>query len=488
MAEVSDAPPGQNKHDEHHEVRERLETAVGAAKEVGLPLEALERVLFWWKHLGLRSALSFLVVAVLPVLNAECRAKAGEHLVNAFAQYHDIDLEVGDWSGQFFGGEATAHHVVLKGRGPFAKAELFTADEITVDLSAWRWVKFNAFRLPWHWQLGDVLRGIEIDKPQIYAERTLSGEWNWDQVLGLDDEPGKDSEPVSLPVGLPHLDLKNLRVQWVEQMPATSGSGVLQASTFTIYLEDVDARIDNVNVERNGAMLPVGFAIDGRTADGRFSLKGKAQYDPTSPRLTATVVLQNIGAAAFGRMLVHSALVPSAGTIDGRIELDAKYPALNCRTNVSLRNVTYSLNPTAPLTQTARPQVERELASLQLNRGGFANCDGDISNPDFRLIPAVQAAMTAQALSDAPPGVRQVAATDYRHFGDQMASSALDAAASAASQKAGELVGHMLGVPPAPAPGLQSGLAPAPAAQRNTGSKSPLKSFMKLFGGGKKKK
>ena len=96
--------------------------------------------------------------------------------------------------------------------------------------------------------------------------------------------------------------------------------------------------------------------------------------------------------------------------------------------------------------------------------------------------------MTAQALSDAPPGVRQVAATDYRHFGDQMASSALDAAASAASQKAGELVGHMLGVPPAPAPGLQSGLAPAPAAQRNTGSKSPLKSFMKLFGGGKKKK
>ena len=485
MAEVSDAPAGQNKHDEHHEVRERLETAIGAAKEVGLPLEHFERVLFWWKHLGLRSALSFLVVAVLPVLNAECRAKAGEHVVNAFAQYHEIDLEVADWSGQFFGGQAIAHRVTLKGRGPFARAELFTADQITVDLSAWRWVKYNAFRLPWHWQLGDVLKGVEIDKPQIYAERTLSGQWNWDEVLALDDDSEKESP--ALPVGLPHLDLKNLRVQWVEQMPAASGSGVLQASTFTIYLEDVDARIDNINIERNGAMLPVGFAIDGRTADGRFSLKGKAQYDATSPRLTATVVLQNIGAAAFGRMLVRSALVPSAGTIDGRIELDAKYPALSCRANVSLRNVSYALNPTAPLTQTSRPQIERELASLQLNRGVFANCDGDISNPEFRLLPAVQAAMTAQALSDAPPVVRQVAANDYRHFGDQLASSALNAAAAAASQKAGDLVNHMFGVPPAAAPGMQNGVAPAQPAQRNQSGKSPLKSFMKLFGGGKKK-
>ena len=54
--------------DAHHNLRERLETAAGAAKEVGVPLDALERVLFWWKHLGLRSAIYFFVVAPMNMI------------------------------------------------------------------------------------------------------------------------------------------------------------------------------------------------------------------------------------------------------------------------------------------------------------------------------------------------------------------------------------------------------------------------------------
>ena len=497
MAEASSGP-GQNEHDAQHEVRERLETAVGAAKEIGIPLEPIERAIYWWKHFGLKSALSFFIVVLLPIVNSECRAKAGEHMVSAYAQYHDVELEVGSWSGEFFGGDAQAHHVVLKGRGPFAKSELFTADTVTFDLSVWRWLKFNAFRWPWHWKAGDVLRSIQVDRPQIYAERTMAGQWNWDEVLEPEDESSERHESGSaLPVGLPHLELKNMRIQWVEQMPTPSGSGIIGASTFTIFLEDVDARLDNINMERDGEKLPVNFAVDGRTSDGRFSVKGKAQFGDIAPRLIATIVLQNIGAAAFGRMLISSALVPTAGTMDGRIELDARYPTLNCRTNVSLRNVTYALNPTAPLAVTSRAQVEKELAALQVNRGVLASCDSDLSKPDFRLIPVVQTAVTQQALMDASPAIRQVAASDSRSIKDKVIDSAVKSAGDAAAIQAGNLVSKLLGVQPRPQPAAQNGFAtpppPPPGAQpAQKPAANPFKSMgdgiKKLFGGGKKDK
>ena len=263
--------------DAHHNLRERLETTAGAAKEVGVPLDALERVLFWWKHLGLRSAIYFFVVVLLPVLNAECRQQAAEHVVTAFAEYHDIDLEVGDWSGSFFGWGATAKDVAIKVRGPFAKAEFVTAEQIRIQLSVWRWLRWNAARWPWHWRLSDIVKEVDVERPQIYAERTLAGVWNFDELFESDPSEPVHESPGTASIPVPHLELRNLRIQWVEQMPSNSGGGLLRATTSTIYLEDVYARFDNLNIERDGRLVPVTFVIDGRAADGKFSLKGRAE-------------------------------------------------------------------------------------------------------------------------------------------------------------------------------------------------------------------
>lgn len=481
--------------DAHHNLRERLETAVGAAKEVGVPFEAAERVLYWWKHLGVRSAISFFFIVLLPVLNAECRQKAAEHVVTAFAEYHDIDLEVGDWSGSFFGWGATAKDVAIKVRGPFAKPELFTAEHVRIQLSAWRWLRWNAARLPWNWRLSDVVKDVEVERPQIYAERTLSGQWNFDELFESDaSQPAAESSSSAVSIPVPHLELKNLRLQWVEQMPSQSGGGLVGASTATIYLEDVYARFDNVNVERDGRILPVTFVIDGRAADGKFSLRGRAEPLPDNRRVLAAIYLENIGAAAFGRLVIRSALVPTSGTMTGRIELDVKGSTLGCRTNVTLQNVHYGLNPTAPLQIAGREQVERELAAMQLNRGVFTTCNDDTSRPGFRFVQTFQTALTQEALADASPTVRRVAAVDYRSVTNQVVDSAVAAAGDALARKAGEMVGKAFGVPPAN--NSANAFAPAPPPAKNDqaasavsrGLKSMGSGIKKLFGGGDKKK
>lgn len=421
--------------DAHHHLRERLETAVGAAKEVGVPFEAAERVIFWWKHLGARSAFSFFFIVLLPILNAECRQKVAEHVVTAFAEYHDIDVEVGDWSGSFFGWGATAKEVAIKVRGPFAKPEVFTAEHVRIQLSVWRWLRWNATRLPWNWRLSDVVKDVEVERPQIYAERTLSGQWNFDELFETDHaEPAADASSGAVSIPVPHLELKNLRLQWVEQMPSQSGGGLVGASTASIYLEDVYARFDNVNVERDGRILPVTFVIE---------VKGST---------------------------------------------------LGCRTNITLQNVQYGLNPTAPLQIASREQVARELAALQLNRGVFTTCNDDTSRPGFRFVQTFQTALTQEALADASPTVRRVAAVDYRSVTSQVVDSAVAAAGNALAQKAGEMVGKALGVPPPPANGANA-FAPQPAPKNDQaanavsrGLKSMGTGIKKLFGGGDKKK
>jgi hypothetical protein len=159
----------------------------------------------------------------------------------------------------------------------------------------------------------------------------------------------------------------------------------------------------------------------------------------------AAIYLENIGAAAFGRPVVRSALVPTAGALTGRIELDMKGSSLGCRTNVTLQNVSYGLNPTAPLRLVNRAQIERELASLQVNRGVFASCNDDVARPGFRFVQTVQTALTQEALADASPSVRRVAMVDYRRVTNQVLDQAVTAAGDAISRKAGEIVGNALG-------------------------------------------
>ena len=89
-------------------------------------------------------------------------------------------------------------------------------------------------------------------------------------------------------------------------------------------------------------------------------------------------------------MVVRSALVPTAGTMTGRIEVDMTGSTLGCRTNVTLQNVQYGLNPTAPLQVSSCAQVERELAALHLNRGVFATCNDDTARPGFRFVQTFQ--------------------------------------------------------------------------------------------------
>jgi hypothetical protein len=70
--------------------------------------------------------------------------------------------------------------------------------------------------------------------------------------------------------------------------------------------------------------VPITFVIGGRAADGKFSLKARAEPLPDNRRLLAAIYLENIGAAAFGRLVIRSALVPTSGTMTGRIEIDMK--------------------------------------------------------------------------------------------------------------------------------------------------------------------
>ena len=460
--------------DPHAELRHEVAESVEWLREWGVHLpEPLERFVFWWKHFGLKQGLALFTVVILPVINSHWTAAVADHLVETAGEYYGAEVTVGHWSGAWFGAHATAHDVVISAPGPFARAEVFRADAVSVDLSVLRRLRSG------YW-----IKSMTVERPSLYIERTLSGLWNWEAVLGSD--PGGARERAAA-TRIERLELKDLRIEWVERLPAASGGGLVQSTTATLHLDDVQ-----VNVERLGATDgETPFSFEGRTADGHVSMTGRTNRALAEPETKISLHLENVGAAAVGRLSPNARLIPASGSVSGRVELAVAGSRVDCHADLVLRNVTYTLNPFAPLRPEPRTRVQERLAGLTVNGPAVAPCASTGSGEHYRVIPAVQASITNAAVRDASPDVRILAAADVQQIRDGETvtdlTDALQRSAAAALGRAiggstGELAAHALSDP-----AVRDTAKPAGNAVTR-GLKNVGGGFKKLFGGGDEKR
>ncbi|MEO8217982.1 MAG: AsmA family protein [Acidobacteriota bacterium] len=400
------------------------------------------RIVYWIKHFGIIQALGVIIAVGLPLVKFEWLPHVASTTASSIAEAHGMDLEVEDWTGELFHLRAAAHGVRIKSRGPQPQPDLFRADRVEFKVSLWHLLS-----------KGRWIDEVTFESPSIHLERSLSGRWNWQDAVTPEgsavpatENPSRlASASETLPdqsheaatswsINIPHLVMQDLRIQWVENLPADSGSGLIRSSKAAIYVDDVGVTAHNVYGPAGNGEGATEFSLEGRTADGRISINGLVNfYAPhggelkpspyltattsrsVDPRLETSIYLENVGAAAIATM-VQPSLVPGSGTVSGRIELVLRQQELACSANLIMNNVTYSPAPDSPLLRHRGASLRTDLQNFRANGPIVASCSGSFDNERYRPLGAIESAVTRQAVSTAPPTVRAVATIDERRL------------------------------------------------------------------------
>jgi hypothetical protein len=397
--------------------RRGIYAAIEWLKHAGWSLDRLERTIDYWRDLGIARALAISILVVTPLVKFVWLPWMGSRIVETVADVYGLDLEVGGWSGSWLDLEATATEVTLKSRGRHTRTALAEADAITMDLSVWRWLGGHGW-----------IKDVQVREPKVYLERTLAGRWNWDDL--------RDVSAGSVSLAIATLRLDDLRVEWIEHLPGASGSGVVHSSRALLYVEGTDVLLQDVVLPLDPRTSASRFSFNGRTADGVLSMEGSGNFfrfasSPAAPGATlqqastgapgwsptfnANVYLENVGVAAVGQMLARGALMPSAGTMTGKIQLAVANDGLTCKTDLQLMNVSYAPNPNSGLLRGNTDVMRAGLSGVRVSRKVEVGCEGDAGQPQYRPLTALQASITRAAVEDAPAFVKQAALVDDRY-------------------------------------------------------------------------
>jgi hypothetical protein len=531
------AGPEQQSHDPltPHPARERAASVLQWLKAAGLNVEWAEKFVEFWRHVGVVKTTAILIALATPLAKYEWLPGMASSAAATFAEGYGIELEVEDWTADLMDLRVTAHGVKVKTRGQYGRAEILQADSAAIDMSAAAW-----------WRTGQWVRDIEIERPILYLERLLSGRWNWEDIIDVRTVsevprllPPEEDDPVSAgqliyavlqlatfapyrpapdpDANAPAFDIARvaadgLRVEWVENLPGDSGGGIIHSSKASIYIDDVVASVEQMAGPIDPRPRPTRFSLEGRTADGRISVTGAANFfrwaeappaggpdvrvvsnqaavDPSwSPSVQVAVYLENVGTTAFGRMVPGALLIPASGTMTGRIELAVEDRRVECRTDLTLRDVSYVANPAAARV----PGLARGLDEFRANRRVLAGCEGDLSNERYRPLYAVQGVVTRAAVEDAPPAVKQAAEMDRERLtGKQVVNTTIETVANdLASQLVGKAAASMMGEQAGRAlSNALTGEAAQPATPPRAGQRqqNPVSRGIKGIGSGVKK-
>jgi len=245
---------------------------------------------------------------------------------------------------------------------------------------------------------------------------------------------------------------------------------LIQSSTATLYVDDGHLLVDRFGA--TDGVIP--FSFEGRTADGRISLTGSVPGPGAATGLRTTIYLENVGAAAVGRLTPNARLVPASGPVTGRVQLVVQPDAIDCQSDVVLKNVTYVVNAYAPFAYSGTRTLQERLAGFVVNGPAQATCTGKTGDPDYRLANVVQASVTNQAVKHAAPEIKAAAAADVV----QSHGSVKDAAVSAGVDALASEIGKKVGIAPP-----VNGANPVTKGVKKVGS-----GLKRLFGGDKPKK
>jgi hypothetical protein len=499
---------------------ERIERGLAWLESAGLGSSWAQRIAYWVKHFGAMKAAGILIAVTFPLLKFVWLPYLGTSAAETLAEGVGLNLTVGDWSADVFDLKLTARDLEIKARGHYAQAEVLKADSVSFDLSLAR-----------RFRTGDWLDEVIVEKPVLYVERQISGRWNWEDVIEAqqssppsngtgnasspvryDTRPAEREAPDAEPAGgwftfFPHVTIHGLRIQWVENQPARSGSGLIQNAQSTLFVDDVEILAENVPLS-SAKRGPSSFSLSGRTADGRVEVKGAVDFNrfpsrpdvpgtqsyrvasasaPTTPSLHTSLYIENVGVAALARMVPSLSIVPSAGAVTGKVEMAVRQRDLDCKADLVLTNVAYVPDPDSPAVRGRIEVIQQSLKDFRANGRIASNCSGSLNDTGYRPINAISVATTQQAVRTAPPVVQQAAAFDYQTLSGQAADTALAGVAGAITEKmtqaaVGALGGQVGGAE------ARSSTRPAPKTNPVAGGVKKIGSGIKGLFGKKKNK
>jgi hypothetical protein len=359
-----------------------------------------------------------------------------------WSERRGVRLEVGGWHADLWDLRVRATGLELKGADKFSRANLLEANAIELDFGA----RYHLSQYFWLKPLWDLLHldlsayglsKVELDHAVVYIERRMSGHGNWDTTLsrldlglGESKSAGKQApgvQPIAVtevepePSGWPsfkprNVDIKALKIEWIENLPGGSGGGVIRNVQETLYIDDVDVVAHNRYAGPGGALRQVEFNLEGRTADGRLSITGA--WTPADDTVLALrTVLENVGANAFARMVPDPALVPVSGSMNGNVELSLVNAEWHCQGELLLQNVAYQPVFDSYVARKSSDALQAGLRDFRANRRVTLDCAGLKEEGSFGLVPYLQTATTAAAVQDAPKVVQAVARVEVARTG-----------------------------------------------------------------------
>jgi hypothetical protein len=516
--------PGVDPDDPHAGIRHRIEAFLERNKMVGLatPFEhVIEMFLGWWKHVGLRTAGLLMVLVLLPTAKYVVGPRVASSAVEAWAATLGLDLEVDDWSLSLHDLRVTAHGVRVKAHGRYASPNLFESASVAIDASLVRRLGGRGW-----------IQDVEVEAPVVHLERTIAGRWNWGELRESREQLGErvggagagdpdtltfrvaDTKAEATPAdfALPLVRAHRLRLQWIQNMPAHSGSGVVQTLQGTVYVEDVELTLEDVAGFVDGRQLPSRISFEGRTADGKISVDGRANLfrwsdaaaRPAStgatleprwtPTLEVTVYLEHVGAAAIGRMVPTAALVPTAGTLSGHLRLALHQDRLACQTTLTAQDLTYAPNLESPVVRPRAAQITEQLIGYRTSGPVLIGCEGNLRDSSYAPLEVIQTSITQEVTKTGPSVVRAVSTMDRRRASGGLANATTEAIASELTEQSRKISTDALGASAGAVVGAaleggdtQGSVSPAQGNAVSRGLKGFGSGVKRLFGGGKKK-
>jgi hypothetical protein len=476
----------------------------------GIDFPGAGSALFLWQRFGAKGLLLIILLVGFPL---------GEYSLLRWAVYSGIPRTVGDLGLEFEAEEwslaplrlkATARDVTL--RGPDSETPVFTAASVEFDGSFWTFVSSLPDMLTFHLFGGQQpFNDVTISNGELHLERSLTGRLNWwDFAAAIPRE--RIDEALAGVYQVQRLRLEDFRVSYVEHTPAGSGDGVIRTAQSQIKVDEITATIVDLVQPEEAGEQPTRFTVAGRSADGTFEIAGTAALLPPRPETPSsvpgtpglqrvsssdaavmdtattrpfevTIFLDNIAAAAYGRMVPVTTIVPVNGSIEGTMKIVRVGATPVCEGAFTMRDVRFAPNPMV-LPDSEDVELVRTAVTRLSYSGPFTLCDvqpaSGAPSPN-RNVPgeppasAMLVRLNEQATSQASPGVKALVQRDRQQLRGEIVNGTVDDLTSALAEELGLRVARSVGgrVGDASGNALTSGL-------RSVGG-----GIRRLFGGGR---
>ncbi|MEQ1912542.1 MAG: hypothetical protein ABMA15_27230 [Vicinamibacterales bacterium] len=511
LLHLSDRPGELNKKTSH----ERLDGAKELLEAGGLEVPGVSAFLLVWRKFGFKGLLFLILFVGFPI---------GQYSALRYAVYSGLPRMVGgfglefeaeEWSLAPFAMRATARNVRMSGSS--MDRPVLTAGEIEFHGSAWTILRGLPDMLTFHVFGGtQPFNEIVVRHGELHLERSLTGHMNWSDFVAS-VPAGRFEDAISGVYRVNELRFEDFRVTYVESVPGGSADGLIRTAQTQVKVDEVRGTITDMAPPRQFGERPTRFKLNGRSADGLFELSGSAALflpegttlpaDENIRRVSLTpggqavypyevsVYLENIAAAAYGRMVPVSTIVPINGIIAGTTTIVRTGARPECKGAFKMTAVRFAPNPLV-VTEPSDVEIVRQVVADTVYTGPFQLCDTQLLDATAeRPAATVLTSLTQQATVDAPPAMKALVDRDRRVIGGEQVETTLDSLTASLAQDMGRRVatsiggktGQIVGQSLARGGTTSTNVTPTGAGRAVVGGvKSVGSGIKRLFGGGSK--